>query len=89
MCLLLAWGLHMPPQLCMCHRHVYSLLPYIAPHNHREALGMLRHEGLCFALHVAGLMGPGLPTGFALENPGYPESGTPPGLHPHAGAGRL
>jgi len=43
MCLLLAWGLHMPPKLCMCRRRVYGLSPYIAPHNHIEALGILRH----------------------------------------------
>jgi hypothetical protein len=68
MYLLLAWGRHMPPQLCMCRRRGYSLSPYSAPHNHREALGILRHSSLRFALHVAGLIGSSLHSKFALEN---------------------
>jgi len=89
MCLLLAWGRHMPPKLCMCRRREYGLAPYIAPHTHREALGMLRHYSLRFAVHVAGLLGSSLHSKCAPENPGHWSPGHPLGLYPHAGAGRL
>src|SRR5215471_1452868 len=59
------------------------------PHTHREALGMLRHYSLRFAVHVAGLLGSSLHSKCAPENPGHWSPGHPLGLYPHAGAGRL